>query len=117
MSRSSAGSAYRSRPVLFSLRALPCVDGRTRARGAHERYELAIRHAGNVGEEVMQEDGAHVRLEVDAGQVEGERADSLRGGGADAGQRHERARVAREDAAMAFHDLARGCLERQCPRL
>ena len=62
----------------------------------------------------MQEDGAHVGLEVDAGQVIRKRSDAGGRRRAYAGQRHQVARLRRHVAARGAHD-ARGPPQRKRP--
>ena len=84
-------------------------------RGRDERHQLAVGDAVAVGEQLVQEDRPHVRLEVDAGQLERERAHAGRGGRPDAGQRPQRGLVARQLATEPLDDLLGGALERDGP--
>ena len=55
----------------------------------HKRAQLLVGHAFDITEEAVNKHRAHVRLEIQAGNIARERRDTRRGGVADAGKLHE----------------------------
>ena len=89
------------------------LGARAGAGLAHERDKRAVWHAVGLGKELVEKDGADVRLEVDARQVVGEGADAGRRGGADSRQGAQLGLVHRHHAAVVLAHLASRVPERQ----
>ena len=74
---------------------------------ARERRELTVRHILPAGQKLVEKDGAHIRLEVHAVEVERKGADAGRGRGADAGKHAQLALVFGELSTRLDHRLGR----------
>ena len=78
----------------------------------HQRQQLAIRHVDGIRVKLVDEDGAHVGLKVDAGKVMGEGSDARRRRGTDARQGEE-VRIRARHLASPRGDHARRLPERE----